>query len=85
MAKVFSYTEDYGQYITNAKKIIKGGTGYDLTATLPDEIDLLQPDYSIYPQIDKKTAYGFLTRGCPNRCKWCVVPKKEGKVKPYWM
>lgn len=63
--------------------IIKGGTGYDLTTTLPDEIDRLQPDYSIYPSIDKKTAYGFLTRGCPNRCKWCVVPKKEGKVKPY--
>lgn len=83
MAKVFSYTEDYGQYITNAKVIIKGGTGYDLTTTLPDEIDRLQPDYSIYPSIDKKTAYGFLTRGCPNRCKWCVVPKKEGKVKPY--
>lgn len=83
MAKVFSYTEDYGQYITNAKEVIKGGTGYDLTTTLPDEIDRLQPDYSIYPSIDKKTAYGFLTRGCPNRCKWCVVPKKEGKVKPY--
>ena len=83
MSKVFSYTEDYGQYITNAKEIIKGGTGYDLTTTLPDEIDRLQPDYSIYPSIDKKTAYGFLTRGCPNRCKWCVVPKKEGNVKPY--
>lgn len=83
MAKVFSYTEDYGQYITNAKEIFKGGTGYDLTTTLPDEIDRLQPDYSIYPSIDNKTAYGFLTRGCPNRCKWCVVPKKEGKVKPY--
>lgn len=83
MAKVFSFTEDYGQYITNAKEIIKGGTGYDLTTTLPDEIDRLQPDYSIYPSIDKKTAYGFLTRGCPNRCKWCVVPRKEGKVKPY--
>lgn len=83
MAKVFSFTEDYGQYITNAKEVVKGGTGYDLTTTLPDEIDRLQPDYSIYPSIDKKTAYGFLTRGCPNRCKWCVVPKKEGKVKPY--
>lgn len=67
MAKVFSFTEDYGQYITNAKEIIKGGTGYDLTTMLPDEIDRLQPDYSIYPSIDKKTAYGFLTRGCPNR------------------
>lgn len=29
-------------------------------------------------------SYGFLTRGCPNKCKWCVVPRKEGKIKPYW-
>ena len=28
-------------------------------------------------------AYGFLTCGCPNRCKWCVVPQKEGNIKPY--
>ena len=43
----------------------------------------MQPDYSIYPQIDGKTAYGFLTRGCVNKCKWCIVPTKEGKIKPY--
>ncbi|MGN1216734.1 MAG: radical SAM protein, partial [Phocaeicola sp.] len=41
------------------------------------------PDYSIYPSIGKKTAYGFITRGCPNKCKWCIVPEKEGNVKPY--
>lgn len=64
-------------------EIIKGGTGYDLHKTLPEEIDRLQPDYSIYPHIDKKTAYGFLTRGCPNKCPWCVVPKKEGNIRPY--
>lgn len=83
MSKIFTFTEDYGQYINNAGEIVKGGTGYDLTTSLPDEIDRMQPDYSIYPTIDKKTAYGFLTRGCPNKCKWCVVPKKEGNVKPY--
>ena len=42
----------------------------------------IQPDYSIY-NIDSNLSYGFLTRGCPNRCKWCVVPKKEGKISPY--
>lgn len=83
MAKVFSFTEDYLQYITNADCVEKGGTGYDIRKVLPVEIDRMQPDYSIYPQIDSKTAYGFLTRGCPNRCKWCVVPKKEGKITPY--
>lgn len=83
MSKIFSFTEDYGQWITNANHIKKGGTGYDLTICLPEEIEYQVPDYSIYPQIDNKTAYGFLTRGCPNKCKWCVVPRKEGGVKPY--
>ena len=83
MAKVFSFTDDYRQWITNADIIEKGGTGYDISKTLPTEIDRIQPDYSLYPQIDSKTAYGFLTRGCPNRCKWCVVPKKEGNIASY--
>ncbi len=84
MAKVFSFTPDYGFCINNAIEIIKGGTGYDVTLTLPKEIDRLQPDYSIYDrQWDSKTALGFLTRGCPNKCKWCIVPQKEGNVMPY--
>lgn len=69
MAKVFSFTPDYGQWITNADSIERGGTGYDLTKVLPPVID--------------RTAYGFLTRGCPNKCKWCIVPRKEGKIQPY--
>lgn len=82
MSKVFNFSPD-DTYIYDADKIIKGGTGYDPLSLLPDEIDRLQPDYSIYPNIPKDTAYGFLTRGCPNKCRWCVVPKKEGAIRPY--
>ena len=82
MAKVFTFTPDYDQVIANADMIMKGGTGYDITTVLPESIDRLQPDYSIY-KLPANKAYGFLTRGCPNHCKWCVVPQKEGKVKPY--
>ena len=71
MAKVFSFTPDYGYYV-NADQVEKGGTGYDISKNLPKEIDRSFPDYSLY-RIDKE-AYGFLTRGCPNRCKWCIVP-----------
>lgn len=81
-AKVFTFTPDYGYFI-NSDEVEEGGTGYDLHKALPEEIDRLQPDYTIYPKIDTKTAYGFLTRGCPNRCRWCVVPQKEGDVHPY--
>ena len=82
MAKIFSFTEDYQQWITNADHIEKGGTGYDISKVLPSEIDCIVPDYSLY-NLDDKTAYGFLTRGCPNKCKWCIVPQKEGKIAPY--
>lgn len=82
IAKVFSFTEDYLQWITNADQIERGGTGYDIKKVLPVEIDRMVPDYDLY-NLDKKIAYGFLTRGCPNRCKWCIVPAKEGNITPY--
>ena len=82
MAKIFSFTENYQQWITNADHIEKGGTGYDISKVLPSDIDCMVPDYSLY-NLDDKTAYGFLTRGCPNKCKWCIVPQKEGKIAPY--
>ena len=81
-SKIFNFTED-DRYIYDADRIVTGGTGYDITSHLPEEIDRMTPDYSIYPNIPKDTAYGFLTRGCPNKCPWCVVPRKEGRIKPY--
>ena len=83
-SKVFTFSSDYS--VVFADRIVKGGTGYDITKKLPDEIDNMQPDYLLYPickWYDGKTAYGFLTRGCVRHCPWCVVPKKEGTVKPY--
>lgn len=82
MSKVFNFSPD-DLTCYDADRIVRGGTGYDIASQLPDEIDRLQPDYSIYPNIPKDTAYGFLTRGCPNRCPWCVVPRKEGRIRPY--
>lgn len=83
MSKVFSFTPDY-LHPVNAKEIIKGGTGYhypDGGETLPEEVEHIYPDYSIYfervPKV-KDTAYGFLTRGCPRNCDFCIVGKKEG-------
>lgn len=81
-SKVFTFTED--DYTPFNCEVIKGGTGYDYTISLPNEIDLMQPDYSIYSHlVDNRTAYGFLTRGCPNRCNFCIVHKKEGDIRPY--
>ena len=83
MAKVFTHTPDFNNVIPNAKEIVRGGTGYDIKSRLPEQAEKVVPDYSIYPFVDDKTAYGFLTRGCIRKCQWCIVPKKEGSVYPY--
>lgn len=82
-SKIFNFTPDDDRPY-KAKTVIRGGTGYDITSQLPQEIDECQPDYSIYTTVPKGISYGFLTRGCPNKCKWCVVPRKEGNIRPYW-
>ena len=81
-SKVFdeTYSPDLPDPV-NAKEIIKGGTGYGLDNKLPDEIEHMYPDYSLYPELTKDTAYGFLTRGCPNNCPFCIVCSKEGRCR----
>lgn len=77
-SKVFTFTPECAYLPTNT---IKGGTGYGIYKDLPEEIDAMFPDYSIYPAC--KHAIGFLTRGCIRHCPWCVVPRKEGSIRPY--
>lgn len=103
MSKVFSFTPDYEYYI-DADEVIRGGSGYCITQkdgreiyqkekdqNLPDEIEHIYPDYSLYPELTKDTAFGFLTRGCPRGCGFCHVASKEGKcsrkvadLKEFW-
>ena len=54
-----------------------GGSGVDLRRRLEPAIEALAPDYSLYPELGDR-ALGFLTRGCPFHCPFCVVPIKEG-------
>lgn len=48
-----------------------GGSGVNLHKPLPLEIENMRP----------RINYGFTTRGCVRRCKFCVVPTKEGKIR----
>lgn len=77
-SKVFTFTPENPYLPPNT---VRGGTGYGILDELPPEIDTVFPDYSIYPKC--KHAIGFLTRGCIRRCPWCIVPKKEGLIRPY--
>lgn len=76
-SKVFddTYSQDI-DYFPNSDEIVKGGTGYGLENVLPEEIEHIMPDYELYSISD--TAYGFLTRGCPRHCPFCIVGDKEG-------
>ena len=81
MSKVFSFTQNDGRVI-QADKVINGGSGYKLfDQWLPNDIEHICPDYSIYPM--HKEAYGFLTRGCVNKCSFCIVPRKEGVIRKH--
>ena len=90
MSKVFSFTPDY-EYCVNADEVIKGGSGYCIELQngkevyntendkpLPPEIEHIYPDYSLYPELTKDTAFGYLTRGCPRNCGFCHTTQKDG-------
>ncbi len=75
------FTDTYSKdtiTVTNAGEVVCGGTGYGLGPNLPDEVEHTYPDYSIYPQFSG-IAYGFLSRGCPRNCGFCLVSDKEGR------
>lgn len=91
LSKVFSFTPDYDLPI-DADVVERGGSGYAITLVdgkevydsekdknLPNAIEHIYPDYSLYPELTKDTAFGFLTRGCPRGCDFCIVGKKEGR------
>ena len=75
-AKVFDFSPDNAYLPPSA---IKGGTGYNLTTNLPPDVEAMVPDYTLYPACDY--ALGFTTRGCIRNCSFCVVPRKEGKLR----
>jgi len=64
---IFDWTSQ--EYVS--PQMITGGTGFDLITTLPPEIEAIQP----------RLNFGFTTRGCIRKCPFCVVPKKEGKIR----
>lgn len=75
------FTDTYSKdeiTVRNAARVITGGTGYGTDNALPYDVEHTRPDYSIYPQFTG-IAYGFLSRGCPRNCGFCIVSGKEGR------
>jgi len=62
------------------ESLILGGSGEDISKRLPPKMEELPADYALYPEL-KDRAIGFITRGCPFSCPFCIVPAKEGKTR----
>lgn len=75
-SKVFTFT--YKQKLFG--NVEYGGTGNNIKIKLANDIEHICPDYDLY---DLDYSLGFLTRGCPNHCPWCIVPEKEGTIKAH--
>lgn len=79
MSKIFTESKEPEGIV--AETIVRGGSGYDLKNRLPDEMEHIYPEYSLYPELTAGKAFGMLTRGCP-RCNhgFCITPQKDGIV-----
>ena len=78
------FTENRDQCKYWEDKAIIGGSGWDFdqdengrliqvhNTKLPDEIENIKP----------RINWGFTTRGCIRNCEFCVVPRKEGIIRP---
>ena len=84
-SSIFKFSEPIRRRILQnfGDGVIFGGTGVMVESSLTEiaerEWDAVTPDYSLYP--DFTPSLGFTQRGCRLTCKFCVVPKKEGKPK----
>lgn len=76
-SKIFDFSDGVG-LIPERMEI--GGTGWDIGKVLPEKIERMSPDYSLYQYPHN---IGFTMRGCRLKCSFCVVPKKEGGPKPW--
>lgn len=75
-SKIFSFSETPD--LPKGKSFI-GGTGIDFYNRLPEEIEAENISYSLYPNCNYHI--GFSMKGCRFACKFCCVPKKEGRPK----
>lgn len=94
MSKIFSDTYSQDAFTpANVDAVIRGGSGYAIRTVsgveiydpaadkpLPEAVEHMMPDYSLYPGLTKDTAYGRLTIGCPKRCAWCHVCAMQSAV-----
>jgi len=77
ISKVFTWSKNLNLNLPNA---VYGGIGINPEARLPEKVEHIMPDYSLY---NLDFSMGYTSRGCPRKCPWCKIPSVWGEVK-YW-
>jgi hypothetical protein len=79
---IFRYsTPKIARLLEHWPTAVIGGTGTSLGRTVEEflgEASYEHYDYSPYPSFEP--SLGFTQRGCRMRCRFCVVPAKEGRI-----
>jgi len=70
----------YGSWLFNRNYYAdyNGGPATEPNIRLPEDIENLKPDYSLFP-VDYSLGYTWAY--CPNKCGFCVVPKQNNSKK----
>ena len=77
ISSIFDWNKEKALELAEKLNAEIGGYGVN-GEQLPEETEHLEPDYSLY-NIDY--SMGFTSRGCIRKCSWCIVWKKEGRIK----
>ncbi len=76
---IFKFSQDrIDRFVQQWPEATLGGTGTKFTHTIEDLIGEQYEHYD-YAGYDVDYSLGFTQRGCRLKCKFCVVPEKEGK------
>ncbi len=79
VSNIFTTSQNKFKIINNNHVKIGGVGSINPHEWQMDEIHNSEIDYSLWPEND--ISYGFITRGCSRKCKFCFVPKIEGKIR----
>lgn len=70
----FTYASMMFKHTADPLADLIGGPKYPDTMLDP-EIEVMKPDYSLYPAIDHSLGYTY--RACPRTCDFCIVPQQN--------
>lgn len=69
--------------LANGKKVIIGGGGTMVQRNYIERETGIRPIYNVVPeleQVESKFKMVYFTRGCIEKCSFCIVPKIEGQL-----